>query len=163
MSITQCCVSRKEKDESKLRKEKRFNRRRQESSPIIKIGQTLSSNDLYLPYNKGRVPESKERPVIVADKNKNNELVVIPGSTQKTSNTTFYGKHGIKFYRHNLETKDNEGNPIKYGAKFRKTNKCTQIPYRDVIQIKDKVLNHTRFSSENKKKYNEFLQKKSRD
>ena len=146
-----------------MKKERRFNRQRQVSSPIIKIGQTLSSNDLYLPYNKGRVPKSKERPVIVADKNKNNELVVIPASTQKTSNTTLYGKYGIDYYRHNLEIEDNEGNPIKYGRKFRKTKKCTQLPLSEVKIIKDKVLNHSKFYSENRKKYNKFLQKKSRD
>ena len=156
-------MNHKEKGESKLKKEKRYNRRSEKSSPLIKIGQTLSSNDLYLPYNKGRVPESKERPVIVADKNKNNELVVIPASTQKTPNTTLYGKYGIAYYRHNLEIEDNEGNPIKYGRKFRKTNKCTQIPLSEVKIIRDKVLNHSKFSSENRKKYNKFLQKKSRD
>lgn len=146
-----------------MKKEKPHNRRRQVSSSIVRIGQTLSSNDLYLPYNKGRVPESKERPVIVADKNKNNELVVIPSSTQKTPNTTFYGKYGIAYYRHNLEIEDNEGNPIKYGSKFRKTKKCTQLPLSEVKRIKDKVLDHSKFSSENRKKYNKFLQKKSRD
>ena len=156
-------MSKKEKDKSKLKKEKRYNRRSEKTLPLIKIGQTLSSNDLYLPYNKGRVPESKERPVIVADKNKFGDLAIIPGSTRDTLHTTYYGKHGIKFYRHNLEIKDNEGKPIRYGYKFRKTEKCTQIPLNEVKVIKDKVLNHTRFSSENKKKYHEFLQKKSRD
>ena len=139
---------------------KKFNRGK---TLEIKIGQTLVSNDLYLPYNKGRVPNSKERPVIVADKNRFNELAVIPGSTQKTPHTTYYGRYGIKYYRHNLEIKDNDGKSIKYGKKFYKDKRCTNIPLGEVERIRDSVINHSKFSSENRRKYNEFLQKKTRD
>ena len=58
----------------------------------IEIGQTLESNDLYLPWEKGKMPKSKSRPVIVVDKNKYDDLVIVPGSTRDTPNTTYYNK-----------------------------------------------------------------------
>ncbi len=134
-------------------------------SKAISIGQTLETNDLYLPYKSNRVPKSKNRPVIIVDKNRNNEFVVIPGSTEDTPNTTYYGKHKIKYYRHNIEIEDNDGKPIMVGTKFRKTSNCSKLPESEAIRIRNHVVNHTKFSSDNKTKYNKFWNrnKKSRD
>ena len=129
----------------------------------IEIGQTLESNDLYLPWEKGKKPKSKNRPVIVVDKNQHEDLVIIPGSTRDTANTTYYGKYGIEFYRHNIEIEDNEGKPIRKGEKFRETQNCSKLPFDEVKKIRERVINHTKFSSENKAKYNRFWNKKSRD
>lgn len=125
----------------------------------INIGQTLESNDLYLPYKENKKPKSKSRPVIVVDKNKKEEFVVIPGSTQETKNTTKYGKYGIDYYRHNIEIEDNEGKPITLNTKFQITKKSTILPEKEATKIYDKVLNHTKFSSENKKKIEQFKNK----
>lgn len=126
----------------------------------IDIGQTLETNDIYLPHKKNKVPESKSRPVIVVDKIKNpkgeSEFAVVPGSTKDTANTTRYGKYGIKYYRHNIEVVDNENKPIKQNDKFSVTEKSTKLPVSEAKKIKDEVINHTRFSSENRRKYSEF-------
>lgn len=146
-----------------VRRNSKFHKRQKQTAGTTKIsiGQTLESNDLYLPHHKDTV--SKTRPVIVVDRNQNEELVVVPGSTRNTPNTTYYGKHGIKYYRHNIEIADDEGKPIKQGRKFQKTKRCSKLPLDETLKLRNKVINHTRFASENRKKYNKFLQKKSRD
>ena len=126
----------------------------------VPCGQTLESNDLYLPYKKSQKPNSKSRPVIVVDKITNpcgiEEFAVIPGTTQKTKHTTFYGKNGIERFRHNIEIEDDEGKPITLNIKFQITGNSTILPENDIKKIYDKVLNHTKFSSENKKKFETF-------
>ena len=129
----------------------------------VDIGQTLETNDLYLPYKESRKPKSKSRPVIVADKVTNpigeEEFAVIPGSTKKTQNTTKYGNYGIDYYRHNIEVEDDEGKPISLNNKFQITKNCSKLPEGEVNKIRDTVLNHTRFSSENRKKYDNYKNK----
>ena len=126
----------------------------------VNIGQTLETNDLYLPHKKNNIPKSKSRPVIIVDKTKNKkgkeEFAVVPGSTKKTKNTTKYGKYGIDYYRHNIEIEDNEGKPITLNIKFEITEKCSKLPEKEAKKIRDNVLNHTRFSSENRKKHFKF-------
>ena len=116
--------------------------------------------DVYLPNDTSHELKNKKRPVIIVDKNSKEEYVVIPGSTQGTVNTTYYGKHGIEYYRHNIEISDNEGKAIKQNEKFRVTINSTRLPEVEAARIKDKVINHTKFSSENKKKYQEFKNRK---
>lgn len=139
---------------------KKTNRYKYKNKNKIEIGQTLESNDLYLPWKKGKMPKSKNRPVIVVDKNKNEDLVVVPGSTQDTPNTTYYNKFGIKYYRHNIEIEDNEGKPIRNGMKFRKTKNSSKLPFDEARKIRNNVINHTKFASENKAKYDRFWNKK---
>ena len=115
-----------------------------------------------MPYKENKRPNSKSRPVIVVDKNKQEELMIVPVSTQKTRNTRYYNKHGIKYYRNVIEIDDNEGQPIKLNDKFKITDKSTKIPEEDVLIIKDNVINHSRFASENRKKEAEFEKRKKR-
>ena len=126
----------------------------------LPIGQTLETNDLYLPYKKNKKPASKRRPVIIAGKQISpkgiEEYSVIPGSTQDTPNTTEYKKYGIEYYRHNLEVRDNEGNPISQNEKFRISNQSSKLPNKEVDKIRNHILNHTKFSSENRAKVSEF-------
>ena len=126
----------------------------------IEIGQTLETNDLFLPHKKQ--PNSKSRPVIVVAKNKYNDYAVVPGSKQLTRNTRPYNKYGIKNYRNNVEIVDNEGKPIKRNKKFLLTQNCSKLPKKDVEIIYDKVVNHSRFSSENRKKMRSFYDRKKR-
>ena len=124
------------------------------------VGQTLETMDIYLPHKVREKLSNKNRPVIIVDKNSKEEYVVIPGSTKRTGNTTYYGKHGIKFYRHNIEIVDNEGKAIKQNEKFKVTKNSSKLPQLEVERIKDKVVNHTKFSTENKRKYQEFKNRK---
>lgn len=134
----------------------KLSNKRQINKKSISIGQTLETNDLYLPHKKSRIPDSKSRPIIVVDKNKNEEFMVVPGSTQKTKNTREYNKYGIKNFRMVVEIDDNEGKPIKLNDKFRITNKSTKLPRSEAKYIKDYVVNHGKFSSENRKKVEIF-------
>lgn len=131
-----------------------------QKTKTISIGQTLETNDLYLPYQKNKVPANKTRPVIVVDKIKNprgeEEFAVVPASTKRNKNTNSLNKKGIQNFRHNLEIVDNENKPIKQNRKFQLNDKCTKLELSDVDKIKDIVINHNKFSSENKRKYNEF-------
>ncbi len=127
----------------------------------LPIGQTLETKDKYLPFNKKTSQSLKDsRPVIIVEKQKNpqgkEEYAIIPGSTQDTHNTTEYRKHGIRFYRHNLEVRDSAGQPIMQNDKFKATEKSSQLPRRDVEKMKEHVLHHTKQSSENQRKMHEF-------
>lgn len=131
------------------------------SPSSLAIGQTLETKDEYLPHNKKMTQQLKSsRPVIIVDKFINDkgkeEYAVVPGSTQNNSNTTYYGKYGIKSYRHTLEVNDNEGKAISRNEKFKLTKTCTKIPINDAKTIRRNILNHTKQSSENRKKYDEF-------
>lgn len=126
------------------------------------IGQTLQTKDKYLPHNEKTTHKLKaSRPVIIVDKLTNRkgkeEYAVVPTSTQVNSkHTSPYGKYGIKRYRHNLEVRDVDGQPIQQNEKFKKTKNCTNIPVKDAQQMRDDILKHGIFSSENRKKYKEF-------
>lgn len=127
----------------------------------LPIGQTLETKDKHLPFNKKTSQNPKNsRPVIIVEKQKNpqgkEEYAIIAGSTQDTKNTTKYKKHGIGFYRHNLEVRDSVGQPIMQNDKFRVTERSSQLPRKDVEKMKNHVLHHTKQSSENKRKMHEF-------
>lgn len=127
----------------------------------LQIGQTLETKDEFLPHNEATSQILKEsRPVIIVGKINNpsgkEEYAVVPTSSKKTGNTTRYNKHGIKNYRHSVEVRDNEGKPISQNEKFVKTERCTKIPKQEADKIKDRVANHTKFSSENRRKLKEF-------
>lgn len=47
--------------------------------------------------------------------------------------------------------------------KFRKTTKSIILPLSDIKQITNKVINHTKFSSENRRKYIEFKNRYKKD
>lgn len=125
------------------------------------IGQTLETKDAYLPIDKKHTKKLKEsRPVIVVSKINNTlgneEYAVIPTSTENTPNTKKFNKYGIKYTRNNIEVVDNDNLPITQNHKFKVTENSTIIPKNIAIQLLDINLNHTKFSSENRKKYHEF-------
>lgn len=149
-------VNNLEEAKNRLKKNSAKNTVKNKRVPKIEIGQTLESNDLFLPHDKNRIPKSKPRPVITAYINKFGEMIIIPGSKQNTRNTKYYGKHGIEYYRKVIEVVDNEGKPIKVGDKFKLTKNCSKIPIDDIKIIRNNVINHGRFSSVNRQKYKEF-------
>ncbi len=79
------------------------------------------------------------------------------GSSKKTKNTFSYNKYGIKNIRNNIEIEDNENKPITLNNKFRLTNNSTRIPEIETEKIFNKVVNHTKFSSENRVKHKKFI------
>lgn len=137
-----------------------MNNKKSKFKRSLPIGQTLETNDLYLPYKKNKKPANKSRPVIIADKQVSpkgiEEYSVIVGSTQETRNTFKYGKYGIKHIRNNLEIEDDEKMPITLNHKFKLTKNCSRIPEEETKQLYDRVVEHTRFASENIKKKIKF-------
>lgn len=132
-------------------------------------GRTLKTKDEYLPQEKGKVKELKnKRWVAVIDSNQKNELAVVRLTDEEQKNTTELPtyKKGNKrktHFKHFVETEDNEGKPIKAtkNGKFQENSPAYDLSARELVKIKDKVLNHTKQSSENRKKI-EKLHKKDK-
>ncbi len=131
-------------------------------------GRTLKTADKYLPVKKGKEKELKDkRWVAVIDSNERNELAVVRLTTQKQKNTTSLpnykmGNKQDTYFKHFVETKDNEGKPIKASktGKFQENSSKYDLNTKQVALIKEKTLNHSKQVSENKRKINELKNKK---
>ena len=94
-------------------------------SARVPIGRTLKTQDKYLPSDRKKVQELKDRRwVVVIDKNTNEELAVVRLTTEKQPNSSPLPnyRHGNKKetrFKHFVETEDDEGNAIRVdGKKF---------------------------------------------
>lgn len=111
----------------------------------------------------------ERRWVVVIDKNTNEELAIIRLTDEKQPNTTrlsSYKKGNKKdtYFKHFVEIEDNEGNAIRVdGKKFIENLKQFDLSAREVDFVKDKVLNHTKQSQENRKKISDLKKKNPRD
>ena len=123
-------------------------------------GRTLTTNDCYL--GKQKTGSKKKRPVVVVDNNSGNELAVVPLSSKKGSNRTElkgYQNEKTKqktYYKHYLEVEDNEGKPITINLKFRENHKNMDVSYKQVIDIKNTILNNSKQKERNKKLLDKF-------
>ncbi len=121
-------------------------------------GRMLKTKDEYLPKEKGKVKELKDkRWVAVIDSNQKNELAVVRLTDEEQKNTTALPtyKKGNKrdtYFKHFVETEDNEGNPIvaTKNGKFQENPAKYDLSKRELEKVKDKVLNHTKQSSKNR-------------
>lgn len=121
-------------------------------------GRTLKTKDEYLPQEKSKVEELKEkRWVAVIDSNQKNELAVVRLTDEKQENTTALPtyKKGNKrdtYFKHFVEIEDNEGNAIKATpqGKFQENPPDLDLTAREIADIKEKVLNHTKQTSKNR-------------
>ena len=115
-------------------------------------GRTLSTYDNNTTGKK--TGSTKERPVVVIDNNNKNDLAVVSltktNGIDRTPLDTY--QDGKSYYKHYVEIEDDSGNPIRVNDKFRANHKNMDIPLKDIDLIRDKVLNHSRQSSENRKK-----------
>ena len=120
----------------------------------------MKTNDNYLPENKRN--SKKERPLVVIETNKNNELAVVPLSSRNGKHRTHLPNYqqGKSYFKHFVEIEDNEGKPIKVGKKFRENNPKSDVSRKDVNKIIDKVFNHSSTSSRNKQKIETFRKRK---
>lgn len=153
-----------------FRKKKKGSDAKQQLKKSVPVGRTLKTKDKYLPHDKKKVHELKERRwVVVIDKNTNEELAIIRLTDEKQPNTTrlsSYKKGNKKdtYFKHFVEIEDNEGNAIRVdGKKFIENLKQFDLSAREVDFVKDKVLNHTKQSQENRKKISDLKKKKPRD
>lgn len=113
-----------------------------------------------MPGNK--TGSKKERPVVVIEANKNNELAVVPLSSRNGRNRTHLPNYqqGQSYFKHFVEVEDNEGKPIKISRKFRENNPKNDVSRKDVNKIIDKLFNHSVTSSRNKQIIEKFRKRK---
>lgn len=119
-------------------------------------GRTLSTYDYYL--GRKKTGSKKKRPVVVIESNNYNDLAVVPLSSRNGKDRTRLPKYqqGQSYYKHYVEIKDNEGNPIRINEKFRENHKNMDVSKEDVKKIKNRVFYHSRPAPENRKKINKF-------
>ena len=123
-------------------------------------GRTLSTNDNYL--GKQKTNSKKKRTVVVIETNSNNEMAVVPLSSRDGENRTKLKNYtqGNSYFKHYVETKDNEGQPIVTNDKFRQNNKDLDISLNDVGKIRNKVFTNCKQKQRNNKVMNEFRNRK---
>lgn len=131
------------------------------ASGRVPKGRTLSTFDKFLKGGK-KTNSEKERPVVVIEASKNNELAVVPLSTTKGKDRTQLRNYqqGQSYFKHYVEIHDDEGKPIKVNQKFKENHPKNDVSGEDVKKIRDKVFNHSRPSPENRAKMDKFREDK---
>lgn len=127
-------------------------------------GRTLRTKDEYLPQDPSKVEELKQkRWVAVIDSNQKNELAVVRLTDEQQENTTALPtyKKGNKrdtYFKHFVEIKDNEGNPIKATkkGKFQENSPDLDLTAEEVSKIKSKVYRHSKQATSNRDKIKEL-------
>ena len=127
-------------------------------------GRTLKTKDEYLPQEKGKVKELKDkRWVAVIDSNKKNELAVVRLTDEEQKNTTALptykkGNNRDTYFKHFVETEDNEGNPIKAtkNGKFQENPAKYDLSAEEVSKIRSKVYRHSKQATSNQDKINKL-------
>lgn len=130
------------------------------ASGHVPQGRTLSTYDKYLPGGQ-KTGSQKERPVVVIEANTKNDLAVVPLSTRDGSNRTHLRKYqqGQSYFKHYVETQDDEGKAIRVNQKFRENRPGMDVSADDVEFIKDTVFNHSKPMQANRKKIDKFRKK----
>lgn len=123
----------------------------------VPLGRTLSTYDHYLNKNS---KSNKERPVAVIERNRRNELAVVPLSSRDGKHRTQLKNYqdGRSYFKHFVETCDNEGQPIKVGTKFRENHPRNDISGNDVKRIRHTIFKSSKPAPENRKKIEKFRQ-----
>lgn len=123
-----------------------------------------------MPYKKNKVQELKpHRWVVVIDKNTDEEFAVVRLTDENQPNTTYlptYKKGNRKktYFKHFVETEDNEGAPIRLdGKKFIENEVKYDLSSGEVRYVRKKVLEHSKQSKENREKISRLKNKKPRN
>jgi len=124
----------------------------------VPVGRTLMTNDNYLESGK-KTGSTAQHSAVVIETNKRNELAIVTLSGHPGKNKTQLKNYqqGNSYFKHFVEVKDDEGNPIVINHKFRENHKKQDVSKHDVDEIKDKVLNHVKQKDENKRKITKLL------
>ena len=123
----------------------------------VPVGRTLATYDHYL--GRQKTSSKKKRPVVVIERNKRNELAVVPLSSRAGEHRTRLKNYqdGRSYFKHFVEIEDNEGKPIKVdGRKFRENHKNQDVAHKDVDAIRNKVFYHSKPMQQNRKKIEIF-------
>ena len=122
----------------------------------IPWGRTLSTHDNFI--GQSNTGSRKKRGVVVVDTNGEN-LAVVPLSGHDGKNRTKlkgYGKKTTTYYKHFIETKDDENKPIRVNQKFKENHPNMDVPEEKVQEIRNVVLTRARTKQRNQKVLKEF-------
>ena len=117
-------------------------KRNKNVSKTIPNGRTLQTRDEYFEgdgdYRKeGYENKGLYRKAVVVDSNKNEELVLVKLTTSKKAKGIPSEKKSK--YRPYVETKDDEGNTIKIGKKFKENPPKKDLSKKAVAKIKKEL------------------------
>lgn len=126
----------------------------------VPSGRTLKTADEFLPKEKGKVKQLKDkRWVVVVDSNSKNELAVVRLTDENQPNSTplpTYKKGNKRdtYFKHFVEVEDDKGNPIiaTKAGKFQENSKKYDLTKKEVDMVKSKVFRHCKQAASNHEK-----------
>ena len=130
-------------------------------------GRTLKTADEFLPKEKGKVKQLKDkRWVVVVDSNSKNELAVVRLTDENQPNSTplpTYKKGNKRdtYFKHFVEVEDDKGNPIiaTKAGKFQENPKNYDLTEKELKKVRSKVLLHCKQATRNQKNINDLKNK----
>lgn len=138
-------------------KSKRTPPKRKNVSQCIKNGTVLKTRDEFFQDHNGYIKPKYQnnnilyRDVTVVDSNRRNELAVI--KHQSSGTYYVYNRAGQKQkYAPYIKTKDNEGQPIKLGDKFKIINIKFHVDERKANRMKKNSIRHRNINVSNSNK-----------
>lgn len=141
--------------------------KRKNVSQTIPNGRILQTRDEFFYGEQDyRKPEKEEagnyRGSVVVDSNRNDELAVVKLITSKNATVLSNYKAGQSKYRPFIETKDDNGDPIKIGGKFIPKSSAHDMAKSDVDKIKRHALieSEPRLNKSNRKKLRDLKNRK---
>lgn len=145
------------------KKKTKFPPKRKNISQKIPNGKIVRTRDDYLESGKyyqkqGYSNKGNYRMGIVVDSNKYDELAIVKGTTS-SKGKKIRGNTATKPY---IETKDNEGKPIKAGKKFIPNKTKNEFSKHEVNLIKKQALKEApiKIKKQNQKKLHELKRRK---
>ena len=142
--------------------------RETQKKDLIPVGRTLKTKDEFLPQKKSKVKKLKDRRwVAVIETHTKNELAVVRLTDENQKNSTLlpdYKKGNKKptYFKHFVETQDNEGNPIKASkkGKFQENPAQYDLSEKEVGKIRLKIFARCKQAKTNKEKVEELKKHK---
>lgn len=130
------------------------------ASGRVPQGRTLTTRDKYL--DKYAEEPEKERPVVVIEANKYNDLAVVQLTSRDGKDRTRLKNYqqGKSRFKHYVEIMDEEGNPIRINEKFKENHPNIDVSGKDVEFIKYIVFNHSKPMQKNKRQIDKFRSNK---
>lgn len=131
--------------------------KRKNVSQTIPNGRTLQTRDERFEGHKnyrkpGYEKKGDYRKVVVVDSNRDDELAVVKLTTSKKGKTLKTYQKGKSSYRPYVETKDDEGKPIKAGKKFKMNKPSKDVPPAEISKIKKETFKTARQAPKNRKR-----------
>ena len=123
----------------------------------VPVGRTLMTNDNYLESGK-KTGSTAQHSAVVIETNKRNELAIVTLSGHPGKNKTQLKNYqqGNSYFKHFVEVKDDEGNPIVINHKFRENHENQDVSKEGVEIVRNMIFNHVKQSGENLSKISKF-------